>query len=54
MLEGKAANASQVLNYYKLIVMICQEAMDRIHSLKICKLLFASGHGFLIAENAKH
>ena len=50
MLEGKAVNASQVLNCY---VMICQEAMAGIHSLKSCKLLFASGHDFLIAENVK-
>nr|POE93144.1 hypothetical protein CFP56_40297 [Quercus suber] len=54
MLEGKAVNASQVLNYYKHMVMICQEAMAGIHSLKSCKLLFASGHDFLIAENVKN
>ncbi|KAF3963369.1 hypothetical protein CMV_012227 [Castanea mollissima] len=35
MLEGKAVNASQVLNYYNHMVMICQEAMAGIHSLKI-------------------
>ena len=36
MLEGKVANASQVLSYYKHMVMICQEAMAGIHSLKSC------------------
>ena len=53
MLEGKAVNASQVLNYYKHMVMIRQEAIAGIHSLKSCKLLLANGHDFLIAENAK-
>ena len=53
MLEGKAVNASQVLNYYKCMVMIYQEAMAGIHSPKSCKLLLASGHDFLIAENVK-
>ena len=53
MLEGKAVNASQVLNYYKQMVMICQEAVAGIHSLKCCKLLLASGHDFLIVKNVK-
>ena len=53
MLEGKAVNASQVLNYYKQMVMICQEAVAGIHSLKSCKLLLASGHDFLIVKNVK-
>ena len=53
MLEGKAVNASQVLNYYKHMVMIRQEAIAGIHSLKCWKLLFASGHDFLIVKNVK-
>uniref|UniRef100_A0A2N9GMR7 Disease resistance RPP13-like protein 1 n=1 Tax=Fagus sylvatica TaxID=28930 RepID=A0A2N9GMR7_FAGSY len=38
-LEGKAVNASQALNYYKHMVMICQEAMAGNHSLRRCQAL---------------
>ena len=51
--QGKAIDATQALNYCKHKIIICQEAMAGIHSLKSCKPLFASGHDFLIAENVK-